>query len=90
MLKIETVRTVKFKVLGREFDTPLAARQFVVEQEALDKLRNLLKAAIDSSLTRQGNVDNVLKNILGEAAAVSEILLSYRKKQPKQVEAKAA
>lgn len=87
MFKI--LKVSKYKVDGREFDTELDARKYAIEQEVLGKLRTLLKVAIDSSLTRQGNVDNVLKNIIGEAAEVSNILLTYRKKQPKS-EAKAA
>ena len=83
------LKVSKYKVDGREFDTELDARKYAIEQEVLGKLRTLLKVAIDSSLTRQGNVDNVLKNIIGEAAEVSNILLTYRKKQPKS-EAKAA
>ncbi len=74
---------------GQEFTDQVKARQHEVEQEALGKLRNLLKSAIDSSLTRQGNVDNVLKNIIGEASEVSAILSSYRKKQPKETSAEA-
>jgi hypothetical protein len=88
ILKIETVR--KFKVDGKEFDSEVDARKYAVEHEALGKLRALLNAAINSELVRKGNVDNVLRNILGEASAVSEVLSSYRKKQPKEVAAKAA
>lgn len=87
MFKI--LKVSKYKVDGKEFDTELDARKYAIEQEVLNKLRTLLKIAIDSTLTRQGNVDNVLKNIIGEAAEVSNILSTYRKKQPKS-EAKAA
>lgn len=75
---------------GKTFEKRDDARKHEVEQEALGKLRNLLKASINSQLVRTGNVDNVLINILTDAAAVSEILLSFRKKQPKDEAKKAA
>lgn len=85
MLKIETKTVRKFIVGGEEFNDAASARKFAIDHEALGALRLLLKASIDSSLVRQGNVDNVLKNILGDAAAVAEILLTYRKRQPKEI-----
>lgn len=90
ILKIERVVQTKFKVNGKEFDSEIDAKKYAVEHEALGKLRELLNAAIHSDLVRKGNVDNVLKMILAEAPAVSEVLSSYRKKQPKELVAKAA
>lgn len=85
MLKIETKTVRRFFVGGKEFEDAATARKFAVDDEALSALRLLLKASIESSLVQRGNVDNVLKNILGDAAAVSEILLTYRKRQPKAI-----
>jgi len=78
---------------GKKFADKTDARKHEVETEALEKLRFLLKASIDSSLTKPGNADNVLRNILMESQEVRNILLSYSKKYPReQVEevAKAA
>lgn len=68
---------------GKEFDSEADAKKHIVEHEALEKLRALFSVAINSSLTRQGNVDNVLRNLIGEASEVSKILATYRKKLPK-------
>lgn len=88
ILKIE--RVSKFKVDGKEFNEEIDAKRYAVEHEALGKLRQLLNAAIHSDLVRKGNVDNILKMILAESPAVSEVLSSYRKKQPKELVEKAA
>lgn len=88
ILKIE--RVSKFKVDGKEFNAEIDAKRYAVEHEALGKLRQLLNAAIHSDLVRKGNVDNILKMILAESPAVSEVLSSYRKKQPKELVEKAA
>lgn len=85
MLKIETKTVRKFIVGGQEFNDAASARKYAVDAEALNSLRTLLNVAINSDLVRKGNVDNVLKNILGDAAAVAEILLTYRKRQPKEI-----
>lgn len=75
----------KFKTAdGKEFTSREEARQHQIEMAALQALRGLLKASIESSLTRSGNVDNVLKNILMEGQEIRNILLSYSKMQPKK------
>jgi hypothetical protein len=68
---------------GKVFESQSLARTHEVEVETLAQLRALLKTSIDSSLCRQGNIDNVLKNILMEPVLLIDILQSYRKKLPK-------
>jgi hypothetical protein len=68
---------------GQQFVSKEDARKHEVQVEALNHLRLILKSAIDSSMTRQGNIDNVLKNILEEHNTIRGILLSYCKKTPR-------
>ena len=69
---------------GKQFADKKEAQKHENECEALAKLRNLLQTAISSELTRRGNIDNVLRNILMESAEVRNILLTYSKKAPKE------
>lgn len=75
---------------GKQFHNKELARKHEIELETLGRLRGLLKTAIDSELTRRGNIDNVLRNILLESAEVRAILQSYSKKMPKEQPAAAA
>ena len=78
-------RLEKFKTAdGKEFTSREQARLHQIELAALEALRGLLKVSIESSLTRTGNVDNVLKNVLMEGQEIRKILLSYSKMQPKK------
>lgn len=77
----------KFKTAdGKEFTSREAARQHQVEMAALQALRTLLKVSIESSQVRQGNIDNVLKQMLMEGQEIRNILLAYSKMQPKKKE----
>jgi hypothetical protein len=80
------MKTVQLYVTcdGQQFTTKEDARKHEVEVETMNHLRLLLKSAIDSCMTRQGNIDNVLKNILEEHCTIRSILLSYCKKTPRQ------
>jgi hypothetical protein len=69
---------------GKQFTDRKDAQKHENECESLLKLRNLLQHAIDSELTRRGNIDNVLRNILMESAEVRQILQTYSKKMPKE------
>ena len=63
---------------GRTFDNRLEARKHEVGLETLQKLANLLKDSIQT-----GRPDSILRQILMENSAMSEILASYRKRLPK-------
>ncbi len=69
---------------GKQFQDKRLAQQHENECEALAKLRSLLTAAINSELTRRGNIDNVLRNMLMEHAELRNILQTYGKKMPKE------
>lgn len=75
---------------GKTFDSKQEALRHEAEYDALAKLRCLLNAAIQSELTRRGNVDNVLRNILMDSAEIRTILTAYNKKAPKEAVAAAA
>lgn len=81
---LEIIKVNKFSVDGKEFNSESEARQYAIEHEALGDLRKMLKDTISSSLTRQGNIDNVLKHILDQSAEVSRVLSTYRRRQPKK------
>jgi hypothetical protein len=69
---------------GKTFTSKAEAQRHENEHEALAKLRSLLNSAIQSELTRRGNIDNVLRNILLESSEVRNILATYAKKTPKE------
>lgn len=75
---------------GKQFTCKVDARKHEVELEAVGVLRNLLKSSIESSLTRSGNIDNVLRHMLMEASEIRAVLQSYVKKMPKEERSKAA
>jgi glutamate synthase domain-containing protein 3 len=71
---------------GKQFQDRNDARAHEVHEEAVGKLRQLLQSAIHSTMCRQGNIDNVLRNLLMESQEVSNILNSYRRQTPKAKE----
>ncbi len=75
---------------GKQFANKEDAKRHETELETLDKLRKLLQPSINSELTRRGNIDNVLRNILLESAEMRNILLAYGKKMPKEKAVEAA
>jgi hypothetical protein len=75
---------------GKTFTDKNEAQRHENEHEALAKLRSLLNSAIQSELTRRGNIDNILHSILMESAEVRNILITYNKKMPKEAAKVAA
>jgi hypothetical protein len=65
------------------------ARLALVKAETISKLRDTLSASIISSMTRCGNIDNVLKHMLEESESVRSILTEYSKKKPRKQKSKA-
>jgi len=70
---------------GKQFVKREDARKHEAEMEAIDSLRRLFNASINSEMVRRGNIDNVLRHILLESANVRHILQTYNKKTPKEV-----
>jgi len=74
---------------GKRWTTKGEAQKHEAELETLVGLRTLLHNAINSELTRRGNIDNVLHNIIMESGAIRALLTTHSKKMPK-VAAQAA
>jgi len=68
---------------GKQFASKAEAQRHEAELETLAGLRTLLQNAINSELTRRGNIDNVLRNIIMEAGAIRNLLQTHSKKMPK-------
>jgi hypothetical protein len=72
---------------GKQFTDRDDAKKHEAELEAMDALRKILSTSINSDLVRKGNIDNVLRHILLEAADVCSALQTHKKKTPKTVAA---
>jgi hypothetical protein len=70
---------------GKQFTEKSEAKKHEIDLQTLVELRSTLQASINSAMTRSGNIDNVLKHILLESAAISTVLANYKRKQPRKV-----
>ena len=75
---------------GKQFASKTEAQTHEADLEVLAGLRTLLQNAINSELTRRGNIDNVLRNIIMESGVIRKLLQTHSKKMPKVQPAQAA
>lgn len=68
---------------GKTFDDRNVARRHEITLEALEKFQHILKESIAT-----GRPDSILRQILMEESAVSGVLQTFRKKQPKKKQPK--
>ena len=76
-------KVVHYQVGGKAFQSMKEAKQAAVELDAVTKLNELLRDAIDSNLTHRGNINHVLTVMLNRRDQVRDILAAYGKKQPR-------
>jgi hypothetical protein len=81
---METAIVKSWQVGGKTYYSLREAKRALVELSAVAKLREVLAYSIKSSLTRCGNIDNVLVELLAESDTVRQILTEYSKKSGKR------